>query len=225
MLSPKVVENPSYLTASAAGFYHRSTEQYQMTPDKRTVLSTDQKKYTLLDSNRQSSGSKYQNTGDSKHSALKSRPATNAVATPKGDSQTVFKLVTTTTSANSFGFQPSPPQQQKASYYSTNSESKTLNQQHLKLNEVGISGLDGQLNIISGANNARNIQTESKFSIYTYSDTDEASVIQQHMNHIEMAAQAQMVNKIESQMEGEPSITFISSKFIKSNSVESIPDL
>jgi hypothetical protein len=34
-----------------------------------------------------------------------------------------------------------------------------------------------------------------------------------------------MVNKIESQMEGEPSITFISSKFIKSNSVESIPDL
>ena len=34
-----------------------------------------------------------------------------------------------------------------------------------------------------------------------------------------------MVNKIESQMEGEPSITFISSKFIKSNSVESIADL
>jgi hypothetical protein len=87
---------------------------------------------------------------------LKSRPATIAVAPPKGDSQAVFKLVTTPTSANSFGFQPSPSPQPKASYCSANSESKTLTQQHFNLNEVATSGLDGQLNIISGANNARN---------------------------------------------------------------------
>jgi hypothetical protein len=54
-----------------------------------------------------------------------------------------------------------------------NSESKNVTTQHIKLYEVALSGLEGQLNV----NNIRNMQTESKFSIYTYSDTDEASII------------------------------------------------
>jgi len=81
----------------------------------------------------------------------------------------------TTGSANSFGYQPSPSPNPKAAQSSLNSESKALTTQHIKLNEVALSGLEGQLNLNS--NNIRNMQTESKFSIYTYSDTDEASII------------------------------------------------
>lgn len=53
---------------------------------------------------------------------------------------------------------------------------------------------------------------ESKFSIYSYSDTDEQSMIQLNNNKIELLDG------------GEPSITFISSKFIKSSSAHSFPD-
>ena len=57
---------------------------------------------------------------------------------------------------------------------------------------------------------------ESRFSIYTYSDTDEPSILHDKPN---------LINKIDLIDGGEPSITFISSKFIKSNSIESMPEL
>jgi hypothetical protein len=60
---------------------------------------------------------------------------------------------------------------------------------------------------------------ESRFSIYTYSDTDEPSILHDKPNP------TNLINKIDLIDGGEPSITFISSKFIKSNSIESMPEL
>ena len=60
---------------------------------------------------------------------------------------------------------------------------------------------------------------ESRFSIYTYSDTDEPSILHDKPNP------TNLINKIDLIDGGEPSITFISSKFIKSNSIESMTEL
>lgn len=62
---------------------------------------------------------------------------------------------------------------------------------------------------------------ESRFSVYTYSETDEPSILQDQQPNNPV----NLINKIELIDGGEPSITFISSKFIKSNSIESMPEL
>ncbi|TNV87335.1 hypothetical protein FGO68_gene9428 [Halteria grandinella] len=82
--------------------------------------------------------------------------------------------------------------------------------------------------------------TESKFSMYSYSESEimqtpspiekvpmKASQQDLQQHHFQYQQRESRIgqHKMENLMDNEQSITFISSKFIKSNSVESIPDL